>query len=88
MRSVIMRMDALWRVYTILFAHSLAAVHGERFSVVVLYKKEKMQFWEGFVKEWFDRQHTNTSVLYREGFDKGRRRQAKLKRSGYLRALL
>ena len=43
---------------------SLAAVHGERFSVVVLYRERKMQFCEGFVKEWFNRQHTNTSELY------------------------
>ena len=59
-----MRIDALWHVYTILFAHSLAAVHGKRFSVVVLYREGKMQFCEGFMKEWFDRQHTNMSALY------------------------
>ena len=47
-----------------------------------------MQFCEGFVKEWFDKQHNNTSALYREGFGEGRRRHAKLKRSGYLRRVL
>ena len=34
-----MRIDVLWHVYTILFAHNLAAVHGEWYSVVVLYRE-------------------------------------------------
>ena len=55
---------------------NLAAVHGERFSVVVLYREGKMQFCEGFVKEWLITQHTNTSLFYREGFSEGWRRQA------------
>ena len=77
----LMHIDALWHVYTILFAHNLAAVHDKWFSVIVLYREGKMQLCEGFVKEWFDRQH-NTSALYRESFGKGRRRHTKLKRSG------
>ena len=44
-----------------------------------------MQFCEGFMKEWFDRQHTNTSALYREGFGEGRRRHTELNHSDYLR---
>ena len=59
-----MLIDALWHVYTILLAHDLAAVHGERYSLVVLYRKGKVQSCEGFVKEWFDRHHTNKSSLY------------------------
>ena len=38
-----MHIDALRRIYTIQFAHNLAAVHGERYSVVVLYKERKVQ---------------------------------------------
>ena len=84
--SVLKCIDALWRVYivyTIRFAHNLAAVHGEQYSVVVLYREGKMQSYKGFVKEWFDRQHTNTSSLYWEGFGKGWKRHALCrKRSG------
>ena len=83
-----MRIDVLWRVYTILFAHNLAAVHGERYSVVVLYREGKVQLCEGFVKEWSDRQHTNTSSVYREGLGEGQRRHAVSKYSSYLRKVL
>ena len=86
--SVVMRIDALWHVYTILFAHNLAAVHSERYFLVMLYREGKVQSSEGSVKEWFDRQHTNTSLLYREGFGDGRRRHAVSKCSGYLRKVL
>ena len=67
-----MCIDALWRVYTIQFAHNLAAVHGELHSVIVLYKVGKVQSCKGIVKKWFDKHHTNTSSLYRNGFDKGK----------------
>ena len=83
-----MRIDALWPIYAILFVHNLAAVHGKRYSLVVLYREGKVQSCEGPMKEWFDRQHTNTSSLYQEGFGKGRRRHAASKRSGYLRKVL
>ena len=63
-RSVSMCIDALWRVYTIQFAHNLAAVHGQQHSVVVLHREAKMKSPEGFVKEWFEQHHTNTSSLY------------------------
>ena len=83
-----MCIDALWRVYTVQLALSLAAVHGEWHSVIVLYRKGKVQSCEGFMKEWFDRQHTNTSLLYREGFGEGQGRHAVSKRSSYLRKVL
>ena len=84
-RSVLMRIDALWRVYTINFAHNLAAVHGEWHSVVVLYKEGKVQSCQGFMKEWFDRHHTNKSSLYWESFGKGWRKHAVSVCSGYPR---
>ena len=42
---------------------------------------------EGFVKEWFDRQSTNTSsfYMYQQGFSQGQTRHTVLKRSGYSR---
>ena len=58
-----MRIDALWRFYTIQLSHNLTAVHGERHSVVVLYREGKVQSCEGFVKEWFDRQHTSPTQV-------------------------
>ena len=63
-RSVFMRIDALWRIYTIQLAHNLAAIHGQRHSVIMLYRERKVQSCEGFGKEWFDRQHTDMSLLY------------------------
>ena len=83
-----MRIDVLWHNYIIHFAHNLAAVHSEWHSVVVLYKEGKVQSFEGFMKEWFNRQHTNTSSLYREGFGEGQRRHAVSKHSGYLKKVL
>ena len=44
-RSVLMRTDALSRVYTILFAHNLAAVHGERFPSSCITGKENAILW-------------------------------------------
>ena len=85
---VLMRIEALWRVYTIQLAHNLAAVHGEWHSVIVLYWEGKVQSCEGFLQEQFDRQHTNTSSLYREGFSEGRERHLALKRSGLSRKFL
>ena len=83
-----MRIDTLWHDYTILFAHNLAAVHGKRYSLVMLYREGKVQSCEGFAKEWFDRQHTNTSSFYWEGFGEGQRRHAVSKYSDYLRKVL
>ena len=86
-RSILMCIDALWHVYIIHFAHNLAAVHGQQHSIV-LYREANVQSREGFVKEWFDQQHTNTSSLYREGFGEGQRWHTVLKRWGYLRKVL
>ena len=80
--SVLMCIDALWHVHIIQFAYSLAAGHSEQHSVVVLHRKGKVQSCEGFEKKWFDRQHTNMSWFYREGFGEGQRRHAVPKRSG------
>ena len=87
-RSVLMRIDALWCVYTIQFAHNVAAVHDEQHSVIVLYREGKVQSCKGFAKEWFDRQHTNMSSLYREGFGEGQKRHTVSNCSGYLRKFL
>ena len=66
-----MHIDVLWRFYTIQFAHNLAAVHGERYTIIVLYTEGKVQSCEGFVKEWFNWQHTSMSSIYCEGFSEG-----------------
>ena len=51
-------------------------------------QSRKVWSCEGVVKEWFDRQHTNTSSLYWENFGEGRIRHTVLKRSSYLRKVL
>ena len=76
---------------TLFYLHihcNLVAVHGEQYSLVVLYRKGKVQSCEWFVKKWFDRQHTNMSSLYQEGFGKGQKRHAVSKCSGYLKKVL
>ena len=77
--SISMRTDALWCIYTTQFTHNLAAFHSEQHSVIVLCRDGKVQSCKGFVKEWFNRQHTNMSLLYPGAFGKGWRWHAVLK---------